>query len=243
MKKYKVIYGYCRISTSKQSIDRQIRNIKAEFPSAVIVSEVFTGTSLHRPEWNKLYNNLKDGACIVFDSVSRMSRNAEEGFALYKELFERNIDLIFLKERHIDTVAYREALDGIISQEVVTGDSATDELVNSIMSAINKFMMKKVEADIYKAFEQSQKEVDDLRQRTKEGIETARLQGKQIGLPVGSKLSIKKKSKAIPLIIKYSKDFNGSLNDIECMKLIGLSNNTYYKYKRDIKNSNYEETE
>lgn len=27
------IYGYCRISTAKQSIDRQIRNIKAEYPT------------------------------------------------------------------------------------------------------------------------------------------------------------------------------------------------------------------
>ena len=29
------IYGYCRISTAKQSIDRQIRNIKAEYPTAI----------------------------------------------------------------------------------------------------------------------------------------------------------------------------------------------------------------
>ena len=32
------IYGYCRISTAKQSIDRQIRNIKAEYPTAHILS-------------------------------------------------------------------------------------------------------------------------------------------------------------------------------------------------------------
>ena len=31
------IYGYCRISTAKQSIDRQIRNIKAAYPTAHIV--------------------------------------------------------------------------------------------------------------------------------------------------------------------------------------------------------------
>ena len=37
------IYGYCRISTAKQSIDRQIRNIKVEYPTAHIVQE-----ALHR---------------------------------------------------------------------------------------------------------------------------------------------------------------------------------------------------
>lgn len=76
------IYGYCRISTAKQSIDRQIRNIKAEYPTAHIVQEAYTGTSILRPEWSKLYRILKEGDAVVFDSVSRMSRNAEEGFSL-----------------------------------------------------------------------------------------------------------------------------------------------------------------
>ena len=74
------IYGYCRISTAKQSIDRQIRNIKAEYPTAHIVQEAYTGTSIFRPEWLKLYRILRAGDVVVFDSVSRMSRNAEEGF-------------------------------------------------------------------------------------------------------------------------------------------------------------------
>ena len=72
------IYGYCRISTAKQSIDRQIRNIKAEYPTAHIVQEAYTGTSIFRLEWLKLYRILKSGDMVVFDSVSRMSRNAEE---------------------------------------------------------------------------------------------------------------------------------------------------------------------
>ena len=72
------IYGYCRISTAKQSIDRQIRNIKAEYPTAHIVQEAYTGTSIFRPEWLKLYRILKSGDMVVFDSVSRMSRNADQ---------------------------------------------------------------------------------------------------------------------------------------------------------------------
>ena len=53
------VFGYCRISTKKQSITRQIRNIKSEYPDAVIVQEVFTGTKLYnRPEWNKLYKRV-----------------------------------------------------------------------------------------------------------------------------------------------------------------------------------------
>lgn len=228
-------YGYCRISTPKQSLERQERNILSHTPDAYIVKEIWTGTTLDRPKWNWIYKRLKPKDSITFDSVSRMSRTAEEGFVLYKELYEKGIELIFLKEPHIDTSAYRDALAGIVSTYVSTGDEATDELVNTIMDAVNKFMMKKVEADIKKAFEQSEKEVEDMRKRTSEGIETARLHGKQIGQKKGAKLHTKKEALTKPLIMKYSKDFNGSLNDIECMRQIGnISNNTYYKYKREL---------
>ena len=32
------LYGYCRISTMKQNIQRQIENIKTKYPKAVIIT-------------------------------------------------------------------------------------------------------------------------------------------------------------------------------------------------------------
>ena len=229
-----MIYGYCRISTKKQSIDRQIRNIKREFPTAIILTEAFTGTKLDRPEWNRLNRKLKMGETIVFDEVSRMSRNAKEGFALYQRLFNIGINLVFLKEPHMNTDSYKEAMQGIFNTEIQSGDKATDDLVNSIMAAVNKFMMNKVEKDIYKAFEQAQKEVDYLHQRTKEGIETARLNGKQIGLEKGTKLTTKKSLVAKEVIKKHNKDFGGSLSNEDTWKLAGISKMTFYKYKNEL---------
>lgn len=92
----------------RQIIDRQLRNIKAEYPSAYIVQEAYIGTSIFRPEWLKLYRVLKAGDTVVFDSVSRMSRNAEEGFALYEDLYHKGIRLVFLREHHIDTETYKK---------------------------------------------------------------------------------------------------------------------------------------
>ena len=80
----------------------------------------------------------------------------------------------------------------------------------------------------------AEKEVTDLHPRTREGIETARLNGKQIGQQPGAKLTTKKSIAAKADIIKYSKDFDGSLNDLECMRMIGIARNTYYKYKREL---------
>jgi len=77
--------------------------------------------------------------------------------------------------------------------------------------------------------------VEDLHQRTREGIETARLAGKQIGQKTGAKLVTKKSIEAKNLIRKYSNDFEGSLSDVDTMKLLGIARNTYYKYKREMK--------
>ena len=52
-------YGYCRISTKKQNIERQERNIKATYPEALIRKEVYTGTKSDRKEWSKLLKALK----------------------------------------------------------------------------------------------------------------------------------------------------------------------------------------
>lgn len=220
-------YGYCRISTKQQSIDRQIRNIKAKYDTAVIVTEEYTGTSIDRPKWNNLYKKLKAGDIIVFDEVSRMSRNADEGFTLYEELYNKGIELVFLKEPHINTATYKQALQNNVS---MTGTN-----VDFILEGVNKYLMALAKEQIKIAFEQSQKEVDNLHQRTREGIATARLNGKQIGQKQGAKLTTKKSIEAKEQIKKHSKDFNGTLSDADCMKLIGLARNTYYKYKREMK--------
>ena len=220
-------YGYCRISKPKQSIDRQIRNIKAVFPEAVIIQEVYTRTSLNRKEWNKLYNKVKSGDTIIFDSVSRMSGNAVDGFAAYEALYNKGVNLVFLKEPHINTDTYKAALENNIA---LTGNS-----VDYILEGVNKYLMALAKEQICFAFEQSEKEVQDLHQRTKEGIETARLNGKQIGQKQGAKLTTKKSIAAKEIIQGYSADFDGSLEDQAVIKLAGISRNTYYKYKKQIR--------
>lgn len=228
-------YGYCRISRKTQSIERQLRNIRAAYPAAIILQEAYTGTKVEgRREFEKLLKTVRSGDTVVFDSVSRMSRNAEAGFALYQRFLETGVDLVFLKEPHINTAVYREAAEKQI-EAVQTGDAATDELMAAITNGINRYMLRLAERQIQLAFDQAQKEVDDLHQRTREGIETARLAGKQIGGVPGRKLNVKKADSAKQMIHKYSRDFNGTLSDMECIRLIGISRNTYYKYKREIK--------
>ena len=220
-------YGYCRISRPKQSIERQIRNIKAQYQDSVIVQEVFTRTRMDRRQWQLLMKRVKAGDTIIFDSVSRMSGNAEEGFAAYEELFNRRVNLVFLKEPHINTDTYKKALENNVQ---LTGSN-----VDYILEGVNRYLMELAKEQIRLAFEQSEKEVEDLHQRTREGSETARLNGKQIGRKKDAKITTKKSLAAKEIIRKHSRDFNGTLSDVEVMQLTGLSRNTYYKYKRELK--------
>lgn len=220
------IYGYARISTMKQSINRQIENIQEKYPEAVIITETFSGTTLDRPAWNKLYKQLHEGDTVVFDEVSRMSRNAEEGYSLYRELYDKGVTLVFLKESTLNTENFRQT-----AQVALTGNDIADIYIE----ATNKALMLLAEKQIQAAFQTAQHEVDFLHKRTSEGVRRAQAEGKQVGRANGTKIETKKAKEQKAVILKHSKDFNGTLTDPEVIKLTGISRNTYYKYKRELK--------
>ena len=233
----KGIYGYCRISTKHQNIERQVRNILKAYPDADIRKEAYTGTKVEgRRAFERILKEVRSGDTIVFDSVSRMSRNASEGVTLYERLYNDGIELVFLKEPHVNTSVYREALqkqqDNYI--KVDTGDTSTDTFINSILEALQTFQMDLAKKQIEIAFQQSEKEVTDLRQRTKEGIETARRNGKQIGQEKGRTLHIKKKAQAKRVIKRHNKSFGGTLTNEQTWTLAGISKMTFYKYRDEI---------
>ena len=228
-------YAYCRVSTTHQKIARQITNITALYPSTTIIREFYTGTKQDRPNWNKLMAQIKTGDTIVFDSVSRMSRNAQEGFKDYKMLYERGIHLVFLNEPLINTSVFDSTRNNLLNVNIETGNAAVDSFFRGNVQLINNFMMALAEQQIKAAFEQSEKEVTDLHSRISQGMREAKKNGVKIGLPKGTSLTTKKALECKAIILKHSKDFGGSLEDPDVIKLCGCSRNSYYKYKREIK--------
>ena len=221
-------FGYCRISTGRQNIERQERNIRTAYPNAVIVKEVYTGTKFQgRKELEKILDKVQAGDTIIFDSVSRMSRDAEEGFRLYEELFQRDISLVFLKEPHINTETYKRAVKNQIN---MTGDK-----IDLILEGVNQYLMELAREQIHIAFEQAEKEVSNLHQRTKEGIEIARLNSRQIGQRKGTVYETRKAKAAKDIILRCNKSFGGSLTDEETIKQAGISRKSFYKYKKELR--------
>jgi len=120
-------------------------------------------------------------------------------------------------------------LEGILHFRVgVNQINMTGDKIDLILEGVNQYLMEL-------AREQAEKEVSDLHQRTKEGIETARLNGRQIGQRKGTTYETRKAKAAKDIILRHNKSFGGSLTDEETMKQAGISRKSFYKYKRELR--------
>ena len=119
--------------------------------------------------------------------------------------------------------------------DILPPNTAVDDFFKGNVQLINNFMMALAEQQIKAAFEQSEKEVTDLHSRISQGMREAKKNGIKIGLPQGTTLTTKKALECMAIIKKHSKDFGGSLEDPDVIKLCGCSRNSYYKYKKELK--------
>lgn len=91
-----MVYGYVRVSTKGQakeghSLEEQSKQIVERYGNAIIKSEQYTATTMDRPVFNKLMEQLKEGDTLVVTRLDRLARNVVEGIQIVKELFERGV--------------------------------------------------------------------------------------------------------------------------------------------------------
>lgn len=235
------IIGICRKSRANQNIERQVRNILNKYPNARIIKITCSGAKvIGYKDFEKVIKEVKENQKnknykLVFDSASRMSRDSEGGCKLYEDLFNHNVSIEFLKEPQINTDVFRKTLNNQIELQAKTGNEATDKLINTVIQALNDYTIALAKEQIKKVFDEAEIELKNIHQRTSEGLLTAKLNGKRVGTPKGTKLITKKSIEAKEIIIKHYKVFgNGTLNATETMKLAGIDKNTFYKYKREL---------
>lgn len=227
-------YGYVRVSTMQQKTQRQIDNIKSFAVEAIIYEEKQSGKDIeNRAVFRKLLDKVKSGDTIIFDEVSRMSRNAEEGYNLYMKLMGQGISLVFLKERHIDTDEYKRRTKNHIAR-ISSNNKKMDNLVNGILDLVADFEKENLKDNIRLAFLQAEHERLFLIKRVTEGKSKSE---KPQGRPEGSLNKKTAKAEHIKKIIKeQSKNFDSKFSDAKIMReyLKGVARNTYYKYKKEL---------
>jgi DNA invertase Pin-like site-specific DNA recombinase len=93
----KIKFGYARVSTDAQSLDRQIDALK-NYGVDELLTEKMTGTKRSRPELDRLIDKMRAGDTVVIESLSRLGRSTKDLLALVELFNERGVVLVSLKE-------------------------------------------------------------------------------------------------------------------------------------------------
>lgn len=238
-------YGFLRVSTPHQDISRQRVNILKAYPNAIIYEEVHSGDDYNGCiVLNKLLKIVQAGDTIVFDSVSRFTRDNITGPEEYRRLFKMGVNLIFLNEPYINTDNYRKALEVALPR--------TGTFIDPIIKGVEEALLQLAEQQVQEAFNQANKEMQDIRKRTSQALQKKILENKllppdqqiRIGTQKGDTFTTKKKLIALERIREgiekgypdemimnnIAGDLKKQLPDSKCKD---ISRNTYYKYKRE----------
>ena len=112
MKNY--IFGYARVSTEAQILDRQLDMLN-EYRVDKLYCEKMTGTKRNRPELEKMLDRLTAGDTVVIESLSRLGRSTKDLIELMELFNEKQVNLVSLKENIDTTTAAGKLLFTLIS--------------------------------------------------------------------------------------------------------------------------------
>ena len=116
-----MIYGYGRVSTSGQNLDRQIDALKmAGVEEQNIYVEKMTGTKADRPQLSALKAKVVEGDVVLIESLSRLGRSSANLITEMEYFYNKGVQLKSLKE----------CLDF---------SSASGRMVSHILSIISQF--------------------------------------------------------------------------------------------------------
>ena len=97
-----MIFGYARVSTQEQNLDRQTDQLQ-QAGCERIFQEKVTGSKKERPELDKLLDQLRSGDVIVVTELTRLSRSIKDLFSLMDTIHRKSAHLRSLKEPWLDT--------------------------------------------------------------------------------------------------------------------------------------------
>ena len=97
-----MIFGYARVSTLEQKLDRQMDQLKNQGCERIYQDKI-TGTDIDRIELNRLLEQLRPGDLIIVTELARLSRSVKDLFKLVDQIHEKQANLKSLKEPWADT--------------------------------------------------------------------------------------------------------------------------------------------
>jgi DNA invertase Pin-like site-specific DNA recombinase len=185
--------GYARVSTKEQDLSLQIEKLQ-EYGTDKIFMEKESGSNSKRKELHKALDYLREGDKLIVYKLDRLARSTFDLHKIARDLEERGIGLVFIKEQ-------------------IDFTTSAGKLMFSMLGSIAEF------------------ERDLINERTAEGRERAKAQGKHMGRKGQDEKQVKKALK----LYEEREEKGLSVNDI--VKMTGVPRSTIYAKRKEV-NSN-----
>ncbi|MTB64775.1 recombinase family protein [Streptococcus sp. zg-86] len=152
-------YGYIRVSTKEQNVDRQLTAMYQEgIATKQLYIDKMSGKDFNRTAYKRMLRRLKKGDEIVIKSIDRLGRNYDEILEQWRYLVrEREVDIQVLE---LDLLNTKSPFDNNITGRFIS------DLVLQILSYV------------------AQVERENMLQRQREGIREAKKKGVRFGRPI-----------------------------------------------------------
>ncbi|MGG3574611.1 recombinase family protein [Bacillus gobiensis] len=199
-----MIFGYARVSSADQNLDRQLKELKA-FGCDKIFFDKMSGKDFSRPAYREMRSKMRFGDVLVVHDLSRFGRNKKEIRNEWKQMIDEEIDIVVLNMPILDTRKYKE-LEGV------------GQLVSDLVLTLLSWMVEE--------------ERNRIRTAQREGIEIAKENGVFKGGKKRYHVGAKGKDKviyqeAVRLLMQGESVMN-------IHRSTGLARNTIYSIKREI---------
>lgn len=152
-----MIYGYIRVSTKNQNIDRQYEEIKKlNIDDKYIYIDKESGKDFDRTNYQRLIKRIKKDDLLIIKSIDRLGRNYEmiiEEWAKITKVIEADI----------------KVLDMPLLDTRIEGNNLVGKFISDIVLQVLSFV--------------AENERDNIRQRQAEGIRIAKEKGVKFGRP------------------------------------------------------------
>ena len=192
-----MMYGYARVSTRHQNLDRQLKALK-DFgvDSRAIQVDKYTGTTLHREGLEFLRKVLTKGDTLVVKEIDRLGRNKEETMNLILELVEKDVDIVVL-----DSAVFQMYIENLKKDN----KSFTDKLIQAQLRGVIEIMLLLAEEERNKIIKRtSEGRARALDKGVKFGVEQ-KIQGEQLEeLKKDIELFNQRQIKQVDILKKYN---------------------------------------
>ena len=194
-------FGYIRVSSQTQSEARQKDALTKE---GVLPRDIFidkqSGKDFSRPGYQRMIQSLQSGDEVVILDLDRLARNYSEMAKEWNHITnELNCDIRVINYPLLSTTQEEKSLD----RRFIAN------LTFQILSYV------------------AEKEKDAIRNRQKEGIESAKMRGVKFGR--------NKISRPDGFYETYQRVLSREITNRQAMEELGLKPNTYYSFVKELK--------